>query len=242
MTDALHVPAIQERQERMERNMAALKSFIEQSGDSPRSVVKMEALYRYALEELADAMELIENLRLLVMEEGRQHLSAQLDLAAQNRADFERLIESYKQEREEGQKDKVDLLRLYRSVYQCLQKLGSGLEQQAADMSLRLTMVGDEAASSVMEVARRARADLDTGVLVAVNRMSDQHRALSDELIQLFSEREVATLGANQTLDGIVDLIEQRMGQNSRTQQWTCVAIGLGSSLITAALIMLLAR
>lgn len=242
MTEAPHVPAIQERQERMERNMAALKSFIEQSGDSPRSVVKMEALYRYALEELADAMELIENLRLLVMEEGRQQLSAQLDVAAQNRADLDRLMEIYKQEREEGQKDKVDLLRLYRSVYQCLQKLGSSLEQQAADMSLRLTMVGDEAASSVMEVARRARADLDTGVLVAVNRMSDQHRELADELIKLFSEREVATLGANQTLDGIVDLIEQRMGQNLRSQQWLCVAIGVGSAVITAVSFLLFGR
>lgn len=146
--------------------LGRLKEFLLKSGDSPRSVVKSEALVQFALEEVAELMEALEEFHCQVLNEevffqttSSEIVKAIDALSSTLHSSISEQAELLAKERKATEADREKLLKLYRDLWSCVESLSKQTEKNltekatAAEESIK--RVGDEVISSMLEQMAR---------------------------------------------------------------------------------------
>ena len=157
---------ISERHQKKIEALGRLKAFLLKSGDSPRSSVKGEALVQYALEEVFDLMEALEEFHGQVLEEEQFFQTTTFELVKKLEeisgtihSSLSEQLEGLAKERQSTEADREKLLKLYRDLWSCVESLSKqtekNLTEKATAAEEAIKRVGDEVISSMLEQMAR---------------------------------------------------------------------------------------
>lgn len=180
---------------RLTANLSELKAFLLESGDSPRSVVKSEALYRFALEELTAVLEYLEDSQSLLAEhaalftEASEEITHKIDDHLKDATEkAECLLISIKEEQSALSKQREQMLQFYKTLYQCIQGLGNQTQDQikasTADAKHDINIVLQESIDSTQKL------------------MATQHDVLTKTFLNLIrNEVQQLSIGHGQSME-----------------------------------------
>lgn len=157
---------ISEHHQKKIEALGRLKAFLLKSGDSPRSSVKGEALVQYALEEVFDLMEALEEFHGQVLEEEQFFQTTTFELVKKLEeisgtihSSLSEQSEGLAKERQSTEADREKLLKLYRDLWSCVESLSKqtekNLTEKATAAEEAIKRVGDEVISSMLEQMAR---------------------------------------------------------------------------------------
>lgn len=157
---------ISEHHQKKVEALGRLKAFLLKSGDSPRSSVKGEALVQYALEEVFDLMEALEEFHSQVLEEEQFFQATTFELVKKLEeisgtihSSLSEQLEGLAKERKATEADREKLLKLYRDLWSCVESLSKqtekNLTEKATAAEEAIKRVGDEVISSMLEQMAR---------------------------------------------------------------------------------------